>query len=255
MRPRHIAAVALVLGLTVAGFIVARLDAERGARHNSEQRVEIAAAQIRTRLEVATSLTESLRRFMLDEGATGVTSDQFASNALRWLGPAHFSAAAWIEQVPHSRRSAYERRIGQAIVTPDARYGVVPVGSRSSYLPATLVSGFDPMAVPGIDLSGEPGMATALTRAARLDGVAATPVAPPSTGTGGLFLVAPAPNLVDGATRKRPWAPALRPAIGVAPTPPGLVARPRAAAIPSSRLRSMPRQFMGAKPETSVAGR
>ena len=58
-------------------------------------------------------------------------------------------------------RAAYERRIGQAIVTPDARYGVVPVGSRSSYLPATLVTGFPPMAVPGIDLSGAPGLAAA----------------------------------------------------------------------------------------------
>jgi len=31
----------------------------------------------------------------------------------------------------------------------DARYGVVPPGSRSFYLPATLVTGFPPMAVPG----------------------------------------------------------------------------------------------------------
>ena len=99
---------------------------------------------------------------MLDAGGTGVTSDEFARNAFRWLSPAGFPAAAWVERVPDSRRAAYERRIGQPIVTPDARRGVVPPGSRSSYLPATLVSGFPPMAVPGIDLSGAPGMATAL---------------------------------------------------------------------------------------------
>ena len=90
---------------------------------------------------------------------------------------------------------------GSAIVTPDARHGVVPRGSRSSYLPATLVSGFPPMAVPGIDLSGAPGMATALTRASRLNGVAATPLASPRAGTSGLFLVAPAPNLVGEVLR------------------------------------------------------
>jgi PAS domain S-box-containing protein len=138
---------------------------------------------------------------MLNTSGTGVTSDQFARNALRWLSPAGFAAAAWVEQVPDSRRAAYERRIGQPIVTPDERRSLVPAGSRSSYLPATLVSGFDPMAVPGIDLSGEPGMATVLTRATRLDGVAATPVAPPSTGTSGLFLVAPAPNLIGEVLR------------------------------------------------------
>ncbi|WP_081685664.1 GAF domain-containing protein [Candidatus Solirubrobacter pratensis] len=192
MRPRQIAPVALVLALTVAGFIAARLLTERDARRDSERRAEVAAAQIGGRLAQAASLTESLRRFMLDASGTGVTSDQFARNASRWLSPAGFPAAAWVERVPGSRRAAYERRIGQPIVTPDQRVS----GSRSSYLPATLVSGFYPMAVPGTDLSGEPGMAAALARATRRDDVAGTPVEPPSTGTSGLFLVSPAPNLV-----------------------------------------------------------
>ena len=81
-------------------------------------------------------------------------------------------------------------------MTPDDQYSVVPTGSRSSYLPATLVSGFPPMPVAGIDLSQEPGMAAALQRATRSEcggnafgGIAA--------GTRGLFFVAPAPNLID----------------------------------------------------------
>ena len=162
MQPRHIARVALFVALTVVGFIIARVLAERDVRRDSDRRAEVAAVQIHGRIAQAASLTESLRRFMLDARSTGVTSDRFARNALRWLGPARFPAAAWVEQVPDSRRAAYERRIGQAIVTADARYGVVPLGSRSSYLPATLVSGFPPMAVPGIDLSGASGMAAAL---------------------------------------------------------------------------------------------
>jgi PAS domain S-box-containing protein len=201
VQPRYIARVALFLALTVVGSIIARVLAERDLRRDSDRRAEVAAVQIHGRIAQAASLTESLRRFMLDARSTGVTSDQFAKNALRWLGPARFSAAAWVEQVPHSRRAAYERRIGQAIVTPDARYGVVPLGSRSSYLPATLATGFPPMAVPGIDLSSAPGMAAALGRATRLDGVVATPMASPRTGTRGLFLVAPAPNLIGSVLR------------------------------------------------------
>jgi PAS domain S-box-containing protein len=201
VRLRHIAPVALVLALTVAGFLVARLVAERDAQRDAEHRAEVAAAQIRDRVAQGASLTESLRRFMLDTTGTGVTSDQFARNASRWLSPGGFAAAAWAERVPDSRRAAYERRVGQPIVSPDERRRVVPVGSRSSYLPATLVSGFDPMAVPGTDLSGEPGMAAVLTRATRLDGVAATPVEPRRTGTSGLFLVAPAPNLIGEVLR------------------------------------------------------
>ncbi|MET0729969.1 MAG: GAF domain-containing protein, partial [Solirubrobacterales bacterium] len=191
----------MILGLTVAGFLVARLIAERDAGRDSEQRAAVAAAQIRGRVAQGASLTESLRRFMLDTSGIGVTSAQFASNALRWLSPAGFPAAAWVERIPDSRRAAYERRIGQPIVTPDERHRDVPAGSRSFYLPATLVSGFDPMAVPGIDLSGEPGMARALTRATRLDGAAATPMARLSPATSGLFLVAPAPNLIGEVLR------------------------------------------------------
>jgi PAS domain S-box-containing protein len=201
VRPRHIARVALFLALTVVGFIIARVLAERDVRRESDRRAEVAAVQIRGRIDQAASLTESLRRFMLDAKSTGVTSEQFARNALRWLGSARFWAAAWVEQVPDSRRATYERRIGKAIVTSDARNGVGPRGSRPSYLPATLVSGFPPMAVPGIDLSGAPGMAVALSRATRLGGVVATPMASPGTGTRGLYLVAPAPNLIGGVLR------------------------------------------------------
>jgi CHASE domain len=175
LRPRHIAAVALVLGLTVVGFIVARVLAERDARYDSQHRLDVAAAQIRSRVGEATSLTESLRRFMSDASGIGVTNDQFARNVLRWLSPAEFPAAAWAEQVPAAERAAYERRTSQPIVGPGARREKVP--RRSSYLPATLVSGFAPMNVRGADLNREPGIAAALARAIRSGGVGATSVA------------------------------------------------------------------------------
>jgi PAS domain S-box-containing protein len=201
VQPRHIARVVLALALIVAGSIVARVLADRELQHDSDRRAEVAAAQIQGRIVQAASFTESLRRFMLDARTTGVTSDQFATNALRWLGPAGFSAAGWVEQIRRSRRAAYERRIGQPIVTPELRFGVVPIGPRPSYLPATLVTGFPPMAVPGIDLRNEPGMAAALSRATRLDRVVATPMASPRIGPRGLFLVAPAPNLIGEVLR------------------------------------------------------
>ena len=197
MRSRQIAPVALVLALTVVGFVVARVLADSGARRDSEHRAEVAAAQIRGRVAQAVSLTESLRRFMVDAGGTGVTSAQFARNAFWWLSPAGLAAAAWVEQVPAARRAAYERSIGQPIVSPDAQYSAVSAGPHSAYLAATIVSGFPPMSVAGIDLSGEPGMAAAVERATRLDGVVATPSGGAVGGTPGLFLVAPAPNLID----------------------------------------------------------
>jgi len=136
---------------------------------------------------------------MAKAGGTGVTSGQFASTALRWLSPADFPAAAWAEQVQAPDRAAYERRTHRPIATPrDPNRGAPP---SSAYLPATLVSGFAPLGVPGVDLNREPGIAAALTRALSPSSVAATPITGPSGRPSGLFLVAPATNLIDGVLR------------------------------------------------------
>src|SRR4051794_5406685 len=198
MRPRQIAPIALVLGLTVLAFVGARLLGERDARRDSDHRADVAAAQIRGRVEQGASLAEGLRRFMVSVAGSGVTSKEFEENSSRWLSPAGFPAAAWVEQVPASRRASYERRIGHRIVTRDRRGRIAPVGSRSSYLPATLVSGIPPMAVPGIDLGGQSGVAAALTRARTLYDAGATPLTTLRDGTKGLFLIQLAPRLSGG---------------------------------------------------------
>jgi PAS domain S-box-containing protein len=191
--------VGLVLVLTIAGSTLARSLAERDARRDSARRVELAAALIGSRISEATSLTTSLRRFISTEGAAGVTNDQFAQLALRWLSPEELPAAAWVEQIPAGERADYERRVGHAIVTPGQAHNPEP--PRSSYLPATLVSGFPPMDVRGIDLSHEHGMQAAVVRTRQPGGVVATPIAERSDGTSGLFLVAESPNVIDGALR------------------------------------------------------
>ncbi len=201
MRPRHIASVALVLGLIVVAFVGTRLLGERDARQDSEHRAEVAATQIRARVEQGSSLAESLSRFMVSVAGSPDASQEFASTASRWLSPAGFPAAAWIEQVPGSQRAAYERRTGNPIVTIDRQLRIVPAGSRSSYLPATLVSGIPPMETPGIDLGGESGMAAAVTRANAHDAVCATPLTTLRDGEEGLFLIRFAPSLPGGVVR------------------------------------------------------
>jgi PAS domain S-box-containing protein len=199
---RQIAPVALVLALTIAGFVAVPLLGERVARQDSQHRAEVAAAQVRARVDEGASLVESLRRFMVSVPGTGVTSDEFASTASRWLSPAGFPAAAWVAQVPASGRATYERRFGEPIVTFDRRLRIVPVGPRSSYLPMVLVSGIPPTAVSGVDLGGAPGMAAALARARTFDDARATPVATLPDGSRGFFLVSFAPRLT-GVTIQR----------------------------------------------------
>jgi PAS domain S-box-containing protein len=187
--PRRIASLALVLALTIAGFLAARVLGDRDAQRESEHQAEVAAAQIRVRVADAAALAASLGRYMASVAGTGVTNEEFASNASRWLSPAGFPAAGWVQEVGAADRAAYERRTGHRIVTRDPRRRIVPVGSRSSYLPATLVSGIPPMTVPGLDLGGESGMAGALLRARALHEASATPLATLRDGTKGLFLV------------------------------------------------------------------
>jgi len=214
--------VALVLGLAVVAFVVARALTQRDARRNSEHRVEIAAAQIRDRIEQATSLTGSLRSTMLDAAGAGVTSDQFATNASRWLSPADFPAAAWAEEVRAAGRAEYERRTGQPIVTPDDPSRRAPPSP--SYLPATLVSGVAPLDLRSVDLGREPGIAAALRRATNPGGVVATAISGSRTRVNGLFLVSAAPNGIDGLLRPGALAVFLPEATlrAAAGAPPGL---------------------------------
>ena len=198
MRLRQIVPVALVLGLTVAGFLGARQFGQRDARRDADRRAEVVAAEVRGRLEQGVTLADSLRRFVVS--VNRVTEDRFQTEASGWLSPAGFPAAAWVEQVPASGRAAYERRIGRPIVTYDQHGGLERAGSRASYLPATLVSSVPPMAVPGLDLGGEPGVAAALGRAGKLHD-AATPLATLRDGSKGLFLIQFAPRLVGGVVQ------------------------------------------------------
>jgi PAS domain S-box-containing protein len=186
---RRTAPLVLVLALTIAGFLGATLLGERDARRESERQAEVAAAQIRARVADAASLSASLGRYMASVEGTGVTNEEFASTASRWLSPAGFPAAGWVEQVGAADRAAYEQRTGNPIVTRDRRRRIVSAESRSSYLPATLVSGIPPIIVAGLDLADEPGMAQALLRARALHQPSATPLATLQDGTDGLFLV------------------------------------------------------------------
>jgi PAS domain S-box-containing protein len=179
----------LVLALALAGFLGAGLLGQRDARRESEHRAEVAAAQIQARIADAATLAASLGRYMASVEGTGVTNEEFASNASKWLSPEGFPAAGWVEEVAAADRAAYERRTGNPIVMRDQRRRIVPAESRSSYLPATLVSGIPPITVPGLDLGGESGMAGALLRAQALHQPRATPLTTLRDGTKGLFLV------------------------------------------------------------------
>jgi len=189
----------LALAVIVVGFFGARFDGQRDARRESEHRAEIAATEIRGRLDQGGTLADSLRRFMAGTVRGSVTNAQFASVSSRWLSPADLTAAAWIEQVPASRRASYEQRIGRQIVVADRQGRITRAGVKPSYLPATLVTGIPPMTVPGLDFASEPGVAAAIGRPRTLYQVTATSLTRPRDELAGLFLVQSAQRLTNGA--------------------------------------------------------
>jgi PAS domain-containing protein len=198
---RQIAPLVLALAVTVVGFFGARLDGQRDARRESEHRAEIAATEIRGRIDQGGALADSLRRFMAGAVRGPVTNEQFASNASRWLSPVDLTAAAWIEQVPASERAAYERRLGGPVVVTDRQGRISRAGPRASYLPATLVTGIPPMTVPGLDFASERGVAAAIDRPRTLYQVTATSLSRPRDELAGLFLVQSAQRLTNGAVQ------------------------------------------------------
>jgi PAS domain S-box-containing protein len=196
MRLRQFATVALVLVLTVAVFTGARLFGERDARLHADYSADVAAAQIRAQVEHGSFLADGLAEFMLAVTGRRDAGGLFETTTSRWLSGAGFPAAAWAEQVPASQRALYERQARQPIVAVNRQLRIVPVGPRPWYLPATLVSGVPPLSLPGVNLSGETGIAAAAARARKLDAVSATPMATLPDGEQGFFLVRFAPSPV-----------------------------------------------------------
>jgi PAS domain S-box-containing protein len=201
VRLRQIAPALMIIGVTVAVFFGARFLQERDAGRESLRRINVVQRNFGERIALAASLTESLRRFMVAGGNTPLTSRAFKDNASRWLRPPGFPAAAWVERVPASGRAEYERRAGHPIVDRDRHGGIAHAGARTSYAPASLVSGAAPAAVAGMDLLDEAGLGSALERASSSGDVQATPLLTLRDGGEGLFLVRSAPRVTDGAVR------------------------------------------------------
>jgi PAS domain S-box-containing protein len=173
VRLRLVAPVLLVLAVTAGGFVAARMLADRAARQSAEHRADIAATEVRNSIQQATSLVESLRRFLLGDVGDSVTNARFVDIGARSLSPVGLPAAAWVEKVPEP-------------------------ATRKFALRATLVTGASPMTHPGIDLIGEAVLAAGVADPRTLFRVTATPLAHLRDGRTGLFLVQSAPRLSDG---------------------------------------------------------
>jgi signal transduction histidine kinase len=194
VNTRLVVPVAVIIGLTVAGCLGARVVGQRDARRATAYRAQLASAQVQAGVQQGADVVESVRRFLLTHISASVTDRRFAEVASSWTSRAGLNATAWVESVPASERAAYEGRLGRRIETPTRSGTLATAGAQASYLPATLVTGVPPMSVPGIDLSAQPGLAAAMARGRTRGDVTATALTTQRDGTTGLFLVKAAEN-------------------------------------------------------------
>jgi PAS domain S-box-containing protein len=190
--------VVLILGLSVAGFFLARASGETNAKRDATHRADLAATQVRDHVADAGTLMDGMRRFLVGHAGSSVATEDFADIGARWLSPAGLPAAGWVEAVPSTQRSAYERRLGHRIVEPLRSGGIASAGLSGRYLPATLVTGVPPLTTPGLDLERMPGVKAAVARPQTAYAATATPLEHLPDGTSGLFVVQAAPRLNRG---------------------------------------------------------
>ena len=252
MSPRYIARVALFLALPVVGFVIARARRARRAR-DSDRRAEVAAVQIHGRITQAASLDREPAPVHARREEHRRHERPFREERTAVAGPGALSGGRMDQQIPAAgaRVRAADR---EGIATAGRTLWAAP-SDRAAPIFRDAVTGFPPMAVPGIDLSGAPRTRVALESRDPPQRRDRDPMAPPSTGARGLFLAVPGaqsrpgdlrPGYVvvfvrlPGRERERPACRRWKSAAGAAQYP-----RPR---------RRAPRSWQGQRFSVSVPG-
>jgi PAS domain S-box-containing protein len=158
--PARLALPALVVALSVAGYLVT----SRSVRHDRDaaaaQRVQNESVRTQGVLNTARAYVVGLGNALAGESRPDAR--RFAQLQGSAAGSVGLTDALWVEQVPAVRRAAYERRIGGTI-TRLTNGASAPAPPADDYLPATYVTGpGQPGVRPGVDVATWPELAAAL---------------------------------------------------------------------------------------------
>jgi len=146
----------LVLGLSLAGFLVTTRAVDADRRAAADRRADTDAQQIRGLLDRAQAfevgLANALKGERVPDGRRFAALEGSAATTVGLTG------AMWVERVSARQRGAYEHRTRTRITRLPSWQ---PAGPAATYLPATFVTGL-PSFHPGADVSGLPALAATL---------------------------------------------------------------------------------------------
>ena len=183
-RWRDVAAVAIVLALTIFAFIGTRWLQRRDLDRENENRAVVAVTGVEGTLQRAVSYLDVLGSFL--STTPKVSEADFVSLAANSLASAGLTDAALIEHVSGDKRGLWERANHTHIAEPSGGEGVV----RSDYYAVTFSTDTVGLIRRGVDLGSVSTLRRAITAAISTGGVVAS--APVVLNTqAGVFLVQP----------------------------------------------------------------
>ncbi len=188
MRKRDLAAVGIVLALTISAFAGTRWLQRRDLERENENRAVIAVTGIEGSLQRAVSYLDVLGSFLSTTPKVGEAD--FVSLAANSLASAGLTDAAWIEHVSGNKRGRYERANHTQIAEPAGGTGTDAAEPKADYYAVTFSTDTVGLMRRGVDLGGVSTLRNAFTEAGRTGGVVVSAPLPFNTQTG-VFLVQP----------------------------------------------------------------
>jgi PAS domain S-box-containing protein len=162
---------ALVALLSIVGYVVTSETIRRDRESAAARRVVTDSARTQDVLGRARALVVGLGSFLAGEPRGARRFAQFAAGTTSSVG---LVDAMWVERVPGSQRSAYERRLGHPITRATSAGRLEPAPRAASYLPATFTAGTRAAVRPGVDVSAWPALAAAMKSASSMFAVSAS---------------------------------------------------------------------------------
>jgi PAS domain S-box-containing protein len=149
----------LIVGLSLAGFVVTSATIDRDREATAERRAELESVRTQGALGRLRAYVHGLGNVLASEPAAA------QRNFVRLAGSAAGSFglvdAAWVRPVAGSERATFERRLGAPITRPTGS-GTEPAPPRARYLVVTFATSNRPGLRRGLDVSGSGALGGAL---------------------------------------------------------------------------------------------
>ena len=150
----------LIVGLSLAGFVVTSATIGRDRAAAAERRAELESVRTQGALGRLRAYVHGLESVLASEPAAAQRN--FARLAGSAAGSVGLVDAAWVRPVTASERAGFERRLGAPITRPTGPGATEPAPPRARYAVVTFTTSNRPGLRRGLDVSGSRALGAAL---------------------------------------------------------------------------------------------